>query len=180
MFSSLWWEDPRAFLQVVSEALLPYALFKFGLYPLPFLVLGRDAYTNALACVLLADVVANVYAFVIIVTNHCGPDLYRFESPVQPSSGEFYVRAVVGSANFRTGTEAIDFSQGYLNYQIEHHCFPSLSMLSYRKAQPRVEALCNKHGVPYVQEHVFTRLGHLVDVMVGASDMRRWPADAPF
>eukprot|EP00606_Chrysophyceae_sp_TOSAG23-5_P000402 GSChrysophyteH2.ASY1.ANO1.868.1 assembled CDS len=180
VLTSLWWENPVAFAHVVTEALLPYALFKFGVYPLPFLALGWAAYWNALACVLAADVVANVYSFVIIVTNHCGPDLYRFETPVTPYSGEFYVRAIVGSANFRTGTEAIDFSQGYLNYQIEHHCFPSLSMLSYRKAQPLVAALCAKHGVPYVQEHVFTRLGHLVDVMVGASDMRKWPADAPF
>jgi hypothetical protein len=47
---------------------------------------------------------------------------------------------------------ANDFMHGWLNYQIEHHMFPDLSMLSYQKAAPIVRAACEKYGVPYVQE----------------------------
>ena len=34
--------------------------------------------------------------------------------------------------NFNTGSDANDFMHGWLNYQIEHHMFPDLSMLSYQ------------------------------------------------
>jgi hypothetical protein len=34
--------------------------------------------------------------------------------------------------NFNTGSDANDYLHGWLNYQIEHHMFPDLSMLSYQ------------------------------------------------
>ena len=71
------------------------------------------------------------------------------------------------------GNDVADFLQGYLNYQIEHHLFPDLPPSKLREAQPKVEALCQKHGIPYVREGVFTRVGHLVDIMTGKSSMIR-------
>jgi ribosomal protein L7Ae-like RNA K-turn-binding protein len=52
--------------------------------------------------------------------------------------------------------------------------FPDMSMRAYQNMQPRVKAVCEKYGVPYVQESVFTRLGQLVDVMVGKRTMLVW------
>jgi fatty acid desaturase len=43
------------------------------------------------------------------------------------------------SVNYKTGSDLNDFMHGYLNYQIEHHIWPDLTMLSYKKAQPLVK-----------------------------------------
>ena len=117
--------------------------------------------------------------------------MYKFDGSCAPRSGTFYMRAVTSSANFRTsngvrkdGTarklhgfraDVNDFFHGWLNYQIEHHAFPQLSMLSYQKAAPEMRAICNKYGVPYVQQNVFWRLKKTVDIMVGTASMRRYP-----
>ena len=69
----------------------------------------------------------------------------------------------------------IDFSHGWLNYQIEHHVWADLSMLQYQKAQPQLKAICAKYGVPYVQENVFERLRKTVDIMVGNTFMMNFP-----
>ena len=56
---------------------------------------------------------------------------------------------VITSVNFRTGNgeggkvhgfraDLNDFLHGWLNFQIEHHLWPQLSMLSYQKAAPEV------------------------------------------
>ena len=85
---------------------------------------------------------------------------------------------VITSVNFRTGNgeggkvhgfraDLNDFFHGWLNFQIEHHLWPQLSMLSYQKAAPEVKAICAKHGVPYVQQNVFKRLKETADIMVG-------------
>lgn len=37
------------------------------------------------------------------------------------------------------------------------------------RARRLLRAICAKHGVPYVQESVFKRLGKTVDIMVGAT-----------
>ena len=47
-----------------------------------------------------------------------GEDLYTFEDAVKPNTGSFYVRQIVGSTNYPTGTDPIDFSHGFLNYQV--------------------------------------------------------------
>jgi ribosomal protein L7Ae-like RNA K-turn-binding protein len=57
-------------------------------------------------------------------------------------------------------------------------------MLSYQKSAPQFKAICEKYGVPYVQEDVFTRLGRLTDIMIGKTSMREykpeWEKEADF
>ena len=121
----------------------------------------------------LLDLV-DLHSFAIVVPNHAGQDVYRFETPVKVKSDEFYLRAVIGSANFRTGGDANDFMHGWLNYQIEHHMFPDLSMLSYQRMAPEIRAICHKHGVPYVQENVFKRVWRTAEIGVGLKNMKVW------
>merc|ERR1711997_969140 len=64
---------------------------------------------------------------------------------------------------------------GFVNYQFEHHLWPNLSMLSYQKSQPLVKEICERYGVPYVQENVFWRVKKTVDIMVGTASMRWFP-----
>ncbi len=40
---------------------------------------------------------------------------------------------------------------GGLNYQIEHHLFPSMPQPNLRHAQPLVRAFCAERGVPYTE-----------------------------
>jgi len=180
-------EEGRKFrtgpLDFMRTVMGPYLLLRFFALPAPLLLLSRSFYWAAVLNLALADLLSNVHSFIIIATNHCGKDMYKFERSVTPRSGSFYMRAITSSANFRTSNgvgkpvhghlaDLNDFLHGWLNYQIEHHCFPQLSMLSYQKSAPRMRAICEKHGVPYVQENVFARLKKTADVMVGAESMR--------
>merc|ERR1719266_1326477 len=134
-------------------------------------------YTTAVRNLFLAEILTNIHSFVVVVTNHAGYDLYRFRHPCRPFSGSFYVRQVIASVDFDYGSDIVDFLHGYLNYQIEHHLWPDLSMLSYKKSQPLVKDICKKHGIPYVQENVFWRTKKTVDIMLGNTSMRWFPAE---
>lgn len=172
-------EAPRTLASMWKEralwerCLLPYAGAHFGVIPLLFLPLGPVAAGNVLMNSLLAEWLTNLHSFLIITTNHAGEDMYAFDTPVTEGKGEFYFRQVVGSTNFRTGGDLNDFLHGFLNYQIEHHVFPDMSMLQYQRMQPAVKGLCERYGVPYVQESVFTRLRKTLAVMLGDADMLR-------
>ena len=169
---NLWY----SFGDLMKNVLGPYLLIHFFLMPLPFLLLSTTAYTNAVASLFLADIVTNIHSFIVIATNHAGSDMYKFESGCVPNSATFFMRQVVSSVNFRTGGDWNDFMHGFLNYQIEHHVWPNLSALSYQRAQPELKAICQRYGVPYVQESVWVRLRKTVDVMVGLADNRPFPA----
>jgi fatty acid desaturase len=50
-----------------------------------------------------------------------------------------------------SGGRFISTLMGGLNYQIEHHLFPSMARPALRKVQPLVAAYCAAQGVPYAQ-----------------------------
>lgn len=171
--------SPFEFLSRVLGAPL---LLRFVLPPAILLLSpfgnGSVLFRRALLHLALADGISNLHAFLTIVTNHAGDDLYRFGDGCAPHSPTFAVRQVVSSANYRTAGDLNDFMHGWLNYQIEHHVWPNLSMLSYQKAQPELRAICERHGVPYVQQNVFERLRQTLRIMIGDASMRRWPEAA--
>jgi Fatty acid desaturase len=187
-----------SFAEFFGLVLGPYILIHFFITPLPYLALGQylssqdwytantygiptftgtEMYWNAVANLLLADILTNIHGFTAVVTNHAGSDMYRFRYPCRPYSGSFYLRQVLASVDYSMGTDAVDFMHGWLNYQIEHHMFPALSMLSYQKSAPEVQAICAKYGVPYIKEHVLIRLKKTADIMVGSTSMRWFPEE---
>uniref|UniRef100_A0A8C2U8G9 Fatty acid desaturase 1-like n=1 Tax=Coturnix japonica TaxID=93934 RepID=A0A8C2U8G9_COTJA len=55
-----------------------------------------------------------------------------------------------------------DWFTGHLNFQIEHHLFPTMPRHNYWKAAPLVKALCDKHGIEYKSK---TLLRAFVDIL---------------
>lgn len=161
--------------ELLTKVLGPYFIFRFFLLPLPLLAFGPSYFFSGVLNMFLADILSNIHGFIVVVTNHAGNDLYRFRRSCKPKSPTFYLRAVTASVNFDTGGDLNDFMHGWLNYQIEHHCWPDLSMLAYQRGQPELKQICEKYGVPYVQENVFVRLKKTLDIMKGKSQMRRYP-----
>lgn len=162
-----------------TKCLLPYSLIRFALIPLVFIPVGivtaiggTLAATNVLINSLMAEVFTNLHTFLIIGTNHVGDDLYVFEDKAT-NKGEFYLRQIFGSTNFSAGNDRIDFLQGWLNYQVEHHLWPDMPLSRYHLAHPKVKALCEQYGIPYCQDSVFKRLWKTLDVMTGKTKMLR-------
>jgi len=166
--------DPRTKngLELWMEYYLPYAIVKFVVFPLFFLPFGTGAVVNALMILLVAEFFANLHSFLVIVPNHSAEDIYMFSEPSK-STGEFYLRQIMGSVNYNTGTDFIDFLHGFLNYQIEHHLFPNMPLSYYQKMQPIVKDICKKHNLEYRQESVFKRALMTIDLMVGKTKLLR-------
>ena len=153
---------------VISRSWLPYLSVHFALpISLGFFVFGGESAQHLALYLLLVEGLTNLYSFVMIVPNHAGADLYQFEGRGS-GRGQFYLRQILSSCNYHTGHPIIDFLHGYLNYQIEHHLWPQLTMSQYRWIQPRVRALCEEFGIPYVQEPVWRRVVKLARLSVGS------------
>jgi fatty acid desaturase len=154
------------------DYILPYALVKFVLIPLLFLPFGWSGVLTALLVTAIAELIANLHSFLVIVPNHSAEDIYMFNEP-HKSQGEFYLRQIMGSVNYNTGSDLIDFMHGWLNYQIEHHLFPNLPLSQYQKMQPIVKEICKKHNLEYRQESVWKRMFMTIDLMVGKTKLLR-------
>ena len=63
---------------------------------------------------------------------------------------DFLRKQVLTSRDVRGG-RWVDFLLGGLNYQIEHHLFPSMPRPNLRRAQPIVREFCGEHAISYSQ-----------------------------
>ena len=63
-------------------------------------------------------------------------ETFERRSIVGETSGEWYLRQMLGSANI-SGSKAMHLMTGNLSYQIEHHLFPDLPSNRYAEIAPR-------------------------------------------
>ncbi len=75
--------------------------------------------------------------------NHKG-----MPNPSDEQQWDFLRKQVLTSRNVRGGL-LVDLALGGLNYQIEHHLFPSMPRPHLRRAQPLVRDFCGTHDIPY-------------------------------
>ncbi len=155
------------------QYILPYGVTQFVVIPFLFYPLGgMSAVGSALIFVLIAEIYANLHSFLVIVPNHSAEDIYQFSTP-HKNQGEYYLRQIMGSVNYNTGSDFIDFLHGFLNYQIEHHIFPEMPHSGQQRMQPIIKEICKKHNLEYRQESVFKRIGMTIDLMVGKTKVLR-------
>ncbi|NIK57821.1 fatty acid desaturase family protein [Kribbella shirazensis] len=80
----------------------------------------------------------------VFAPNHKG-----MEMPDDDSNWGHLEKQVLTSRNVNGGL-VTDWMMGGLNYQIEHHLFPSMPRANLRFAQPMVREYCERIGMPYV------------------------------
>lgn len=113
-------------VEFFQRVLAPFLFCRFFLLPAPLLFvpsIGPALFGHAIANLAVAEMATNIHSFITIVTNHAGNDLYKFDDEVKPRSGSFYVRQIVSSTNYDYGSDIVDFSHGWLNYQIGKFIF---------------------------------------------------------
>ena len=83
------------------------------------------------------------YMVAIFAPNHKAMPILEQDSQV-----DFLHRQVLTSRNIHAHP-ITDFWYGGLNYQIEHHLFPSMPRNKLREAQPIVKDFCRAHSIAY-------------------------------
>ncbi|MEE6163743.1 MULTISPECIES: fatty acid desaturase family protein [unclassified Mycolicibacterium] len=115
---------------------------------LPALSLRR--WRRTLTANLTANLLRNLWAYVVIFCGHFpdGAEKFTPQTLQQETRPEWYLRQMLGAANFTAGP-VLAFSSGNLCYQIEHHLFPDLPSNRLAEISVRVRELCDKYNLPY-------------------------------
>ena len=135
---------------LVQRKAMPHRKLELGL------IVGRMAAVLAASFLLMPAGLAAVFFVVQLAVfgvllgasfapNHKGMPLVPENTKV-----DFLRRQVLMSRNIRGG-RFTDFFMGGLNYQIEHHLFPSMPRPNLRKVQPLVRAFCAENRIGYTE-----------------------------
>ncbi|SDL18394.1 Fatty acid desaturase [Nonomuraea maritima] len=140
--------DPSAKRRTPELALLlVHAVLYFGLV---FAVLPWD---KALVFLLVHQGLFGIYLGSTFAPNHKGMPVLTKDDKL-----DFLRKQVLTSRNVRGGV-LTDVALGQLNYQIEHHLFPSMPAPNLRRAQPIVQRYCAEIGVDYLQTGLIESYG---------------------
>ena len=102
---------------------------------------------KACAFIAIQQCLFGLYLGFTFAPNHKGMPI------ISDGSQPFARRQVVTARNI-IGGRIITMAFGGLNYQIEHHLFPTMPRLNLAHAQPFVRDFCAEHDLPYRQERL--------------------------
>jgi fatty acid desaturase len=127
--------------KVARQVLRDYIVFPLLAGPWWLTVLVANA---------LANVIRNVWTYVIIFCGHFTADAETFskESAIGESRGHWYLRQLRGSSNI-SGGRWMDLMSGNLSHQIEHHFYPDLPANRYAAIAVEVREICARYGQHY-------------------------------
>ena len=119
-------------------------------YPALTSVSPAATYRSTLTANAVANVIRNVWSNAVIFCGHFpdGAEKFTKTDMVGESRGQWYLRQMLGSANFDAGP-TLAFMSGNLCYQIEHHLYPDLPSNRLSEIAVRVRAVCDKYDLPY-------------------------------
>jgi NADPH-dependent stearoyl-CoA 9-desaturase len=107
-------------------------------------------YRSTLKANVVANVIRNVWTYAVIFCGHFpdGAEKFTEADMVDESRSHWYLRQMLGSANFDAGP-VLRFMSGNLCYQIEHHLYPDLPSNRLHEISARVRQTCDKYDLPY-------------------------------
>jgi fatty acid desaturase len=101
---------------------------------------------KAIAFILVHQLLFGLYMGLLFAPNHKGLPVRGGES----ESLDWARRQIITSRNL-VSNRAIDFFYDGLNYQIEHHLFPTVPSVNLRRLRPIVIDFCRRYELPYVE-----------------------------
>ncbi|CDO88486.1 fatty acid desaturase family protein [Mycobacterium triplex] len=117
-------------------------------------------YKSTLKANAVANVIRNVWADAVIFCGHFpdGAEKFTKTDMIAESKGQWYLRQMLGSANFEAGP-ALRFMSGNLCHQIEHHLYPDLPSNRLHEISVRVREVCDKYDLPYTTGSFLVQYG---------------------
>ncbi|GER90967.1 delta fatty acid desaturase [Dictyobacter vulcani] len=111
---------------------------------------------QGLIFILINQALTGFYLGAIFAPNHKGMPVLEKESKLG-----FLHRQVMTSRNIY-GNPVVDFVYGGLNYQIEHHLFPSMPRNKLKEARRMVKLFCEEREIPYHETHILQSLKEIL------------------
>jgi len=120
-------------------------LFYFGLrYALWYLAFSNFSAGQIILLYVAYTWIGAAYIFTNFAMSHTHLPVLKAEDNVDwvRYAGDYTVNI--------ESTFWVNWWMSYLNHQIEHHLYPSMPQFRHPQIAPRVKALFEKHGIPYV------------------------------
>ena len=145
----------RSFSGVLTEAIVSKVLYYAYALALPLWLIPAPWYVILIGFFIM-HFITGLMLGLIFQPAHVMP---TSEFPVPDNSGSvennWAVHQLFTTTNFAPGSKIFSWFVGGLNYQIEHHLFPNICHVHYKKISEIVRAKAQEYGLPYHCQKTF-------------------------
>lgn len=138
-------------VKLIVSKIFYYILFLV----IPFLFFPGAWYVILLGYILMHYVAGFILA-IVFQPAHVLPDV-EFPNPAKDGTIEnnWAVHQLLTTSDFAHSNKVLSWFLGGLNYQVEHHLFPTICHVHYKKLAKIVEQTAGEYNIPYHIEETF-------------------------
>lgn len=135
------------FKLIYISSIIAVGYVSFGIFSVWFTVLGF----------LIAQFMSGIILALIFQPAHVQPQIH-FTKPSDEGLVEnsWAIHQMRTTTNFATSKKLFSWLIGGLNFQVEHHLFPNICHVHYKKIAPIVKETAEEFNVPYHDQKTFT------------------------
>ncbi|MCF8366846.1 MAG: acyl-CoA desaturase [Bacteroidales bacterium] len=145
----------KSYRQLLVDLIIAKAIYFAAFLILPVIFIPAPWYITV-AGFLLMHFVAGFILGIVFQAAHVVP---TSEYPLPDESGNvennWAIHQLLTTSDFAPKSRLLAWYTGGLNFQVEHHLFPNISHVHYKKLSPLVQRTAEKHNLPYYVEKTF-------------------------
>ncbi len=147
----------RKFGWLLTELIGSKVIYAMYILVIPMLVLSIPWWATILAFITM-QTICGLLLTTIFQLAHIMPTS-NFPLPDNQGNIEnsWAIHQLHTTTNFAPNNRLLSWYIGGLNYQIEHHLFPNICHIHYKKISAIVKKTAQEHGMPYYSEPTFIK-----------------------
>ncbi len=122
---------------------------------IPMIVMELPWYQVVLGFLLMQFICGLMLALIFQPAHVIENTMYATPSPTGTVENSWAIHQMLTTTNFANKSRLFSWFIGGLNFQIEHHLFPNICHIHYKRISKIVQETAKEYGVPYYQHKTF-------------------------
>lgn len=166
-------KDRRTHMKEIWKTIMWKALYFSYILVLP-IIFNSSAAIWIVTGFFIMHFITGLLISLIFQLAHVMPDMsFPKADHNNQIDSNWYVHQLENTSNFSPKSAWLSWLIGGLNYQIEHHLFPNISHIHYRKISKTIAETAKEYGLPYyVNENFFVAIWRHLKMLRNLGKMR--------
>lgn len=141
----------RLLFDIILTKIVYFAIFLV----IPLIFLQTPWWGTVLSFILMHFITGVILAMIFQPAHVVPTSNYLLPNDSGDIEADWAVNQLYNTANFAPGARILSWYVGGLNYQIEHHLFPNVCHVHYRKLAKIVKETAEEYNLPYISQKTF-------------------------
>lgn len=148
-------DTKKKYSQLYTDLIIAKAIYYAAFLALPIIILSTPWYLT-LVGFLAMHFVAGFILGIVFQSAHVVPTSdYPLPNEDGSMDNNWAIHQLHTTSDYSPRSKLLSWYVGGLNFQVEHHLFPNISHVHYKKLSPMVAQAAKKYNLPYNVESTF-------------------------